>query len=152
MWECAKPSMADRIWEDQRSLHLEFSRLSACKIFSLWSCCIGQGVVKTHCCSEPVEFQLGLNQSRPDLSNSFCPYQSWEGKGYIAVPACGGSLAEAKRVFNQREGKGRSEHYRHADKNLANPRTSAWFIKSPRRDALLGVAELKLLELNAQVC
>eukprot|EP00983_Pelagomonas_calceolata_P075315 1152956-Pelagomonas_calceolata.AAC.5 len=24
-----------------------------------------------------------------------------EGKGYIAVPACGGSLAEAKRACNQ---------------------------------------------------
>eukprot|EP00983_Pelagomonas_calceolata_P056515 1144615-Pelagomonas_calceolata.AAC.1 len=31
--ECAKPSMADRIWEDQQSSDLEFSRMSACKIF-----------------------------------------------------------------------------------------------------------------------
>eukprot|EP00983_Pelagomonas_calceolata_P055076 1143969-Pelagomonas_calceolata.AAC.1 len=27
--------------------------------------------------------------------------QGREGKGYIAVPACGGSLAEAKRACNQ---------------------------------------------------
>jgi len=33
MWECAKPSMADRIWEDQQSLDLELSRMPACKIF-----------------------------------------------------------------------------------------------------------------------
>eukprot|EP00983_Pelagomonas_calceolata_P082202 1155839-Pelagomonas_calceolata.AAC.29 len=30
----------------------------------------------------------------------------------------------------------------HADTNLANPRTSAWFMKYLRRDALLGSAEL----------
>eukprot|EP00983_Pelagomonas_calceolata_P003257 105913-Pelagomonas_calceolata.AAC.1 len=31
--ECAKPSMGDRIWEDQQSSDLELSRMSACKIF-----------------------------------------------------------------------------------------------------------------------
>eukprot|EP00983_Pelagomonas_calceolata_P019104 600200-Pelagomonas_calceolata.AAC.1 len=31
MWECAKPSMADRTWEDQQSPDLELSRMSACK-------------------------------------------------------------------------------------------------------------------------
>eukprot|EP00983_Pelagomonas_calceolata_P063431 1147717-Pelagomonas_calceolata.AAC.3 len=47
-------------------------------------------------------------------------------------------------------GKGRvtleaqSQHFRHADTNLANPRTSAWFMKSLRRDALLWGAELIL--------
>eukprot|EP00983_Pelagomonas_calceolata_P043919 1139082-Pelagomonas_calceolata.AAC.4 len=29
------------------------------------------------------------------------PVKGREGKGYIAVPACGGSLAEAKRACNQ---------------------------------------------------
>jgi len=34
MWEYAKPSMADRIWEDQQSSDLELSRkMSAFKIF-----------------------------------------------------------------------------------------------------------------------
>eukprot|EP00983_Pelagomonas_calceolata_P013407 429007-Pelagomonas_calceolata.AAC.1 len=33
-----------------------------------------------------------------------------------------------------------SQHFRHADTNLANSRTSAWFMKSLRRDALLGGA------------
>eukprot|EP00983_Pelagomonas_calceolata_P132711 1161899-Pelagomonas_calceolata.AAC.3 len=37
---------------------------------------------------------------------------------------------------------GRSQHSRHADTNLANPRTLAWFMKSLKRDALLGGAEL----------
>eukprot|EP00983_Pelagomonas_calceolata_P050692 1142087-Pelagomonas_calceolata.AAC.12 len=35
-----------------------------------------------------------------------------------------------------------SQHFRQADTNLANPRTSAWFMKFLRRDALLGGAEL----------
>eukprot|EP00983_Pelagomonas_calceolata_P010602 343344-Pelagomonas_calceolata.AAC.1 len=33
IWECAKSSMADRIWEGQQSSDLELSRMSACKIF-----------------------------------------------------------------------------------------------------------------------
>eukprot|EP00983_Pelagomonas_calceolata_P116902 1160364-Pelagomonas_calceolata.AAC.2 len=48
------------------------------------------------------------------------------GKGYIAVPACGGSFVEAKRAYT----------------DLANPRTPAWFMESLKRDALLGGAEL----------
>eukprot|EP00983_Pelagomonas_calceolata_P099070 1158419-Pelagomonas_calceolata.AAC.13 len=40
------------------------------------------------------------------------------------------------------KGKKQSQHFRHADTNLANPRTPAWFMKSLRRDALLGGAEL----------
>eukprot|EP00983_Pelagomonas_calceolata_P035570 1113275-Pelagomonas_calceolata.AAC.1 len=35
-----------------------------------------------------------------------------------------------------------SQHFRHADANLANPRTAAWFMKPLKRGALLGVAEL----------
>eukprot|EP00983_Pelagomonas_calceolata_P088669 1157228-Pelagomonas_calceolata.AAC.1 len=58
-----------------------------------------------------------------------------EGKGCIAAPAFGGSLAEATKVPSQ--------HFRHADTNLAIPRTSAWFMNS-RLDALLGdAAQLK---------
>eukprot|EP00983_Pelagomonas_calceolata_P031637 991876-Pelagomonas_calceolata.AAC.1 len=32
-------------------------------------------------------------------TNLASPRTSWEVKGYIAVPACGGSLAEAKRAW-----------------------------------------------------
>eukprot|EP00983_Pelagomonas_calceolata_P034194 1071334-Pelagomonas_calceolata.AAC.1 len=55
MWECAKPSMADIIWDDQKSSDLELSRMSACKMFFLVELLHCQGVVKTHCCSEPIE-------------------------------------------------------------------------------------------------
>eukprot|EP00983_Pelagomonas_calceolata_P100389 1158561-Pelagomonas_calceolata.AAC.11 len=46
------------------------------------------------------------------------------GKGYIAVPACGGSLAEAKRACNQSESKSRElpspEGEREARKGVYN--------------------------------
>eukprot|EP00983_Pelagomonas_calceolata_P045406 1139726-Pelagomonas_calceolata.AAC.3 len=71
--------------------------------------------------------------------------------GYIAVPFCVGSLAEVKKVpvtkpvqseEQEQNNETQSQHFKHADTNLANPRTSAWFMKPQRHDALLGGARL----------
>eukprot|EP00983_Pelagomonas_calceolata_P130172 1161665-Pelagomonas_calceolata.AAC.9 len=84
---------------------------------------------------------------------------AYERRGYIAVPAYVDSLAEARNgacnqtcsIWRSRtKHKTQSQHFRHADTNLANPRTSAWFMKPLRRDALLGGAELLELSTQAQ--
>eukprot|EP00983_Pelagomonas_calceolata_P090218 1157393-Pelagomonas_calceolata.AAC.8 len=60
---------------------------------------------------------------------------------YIAAPALRGSLAKAKK----------SQHFRHAGTKIANPRTSARFIKPQRRDGTTwGCRTKQVLELNAQ--
>eukprot|EP00983_Pelagomonas_calceolata_P009815 318026-Pelagomonas_calceolata.AAC.1 len=59
IWECAKPSLADRTWED-------------------WD----------YTTNVPL---ILLVKFKPILLRMFIR----EGKGYIAVPACGDSLAEA---------------------------------------------------------
>eukprot|EP00983_Pelagomonas_calceolata_P005567 181979-Pelagomonas_calceolata.AAC.1 len=43
-----------------------------------------------------------------------------------------------------------TQHFRHADTNLADPKTSAWFMEPLRRVALLGGAK-QMLELSAQI-
>eukprot|EP00983_Pelagomonas_calceolata_P061612 1146909-Pelagomonas_calceolata.AAC.1 len=73
--------------------------------------------------------------------------KNYEREGLHSCTCLGGSLAEAKRACtkpDQSKGNTRSSGtaFRHADTNLANHRTSAWFMKSLRRDALLGGAEL----------
>eukprot|EP00983_Pelagomonas_calceolata_P072254 1151633-Pelagomonas_calceolata.AAC.3 len=56
-----------------------------------------------------------------------------------------GSLAEPKTVPTTKPDQAgdknesyQSQHFRHADKNLSNPRTLAWLKKSFRRDTLFG--------------
>eukprot|EP00983_Pelagomonas_calceolata_P038196 1136703-Pelagomonas_calceolata.AAC.8 len=56
-----------------------------------------------------------------------------KGEGHIAVPAYVGSLAEVKEVpvtkpvrSGEQKVETQSQHFKHADANFANPRTSAW--------------------------
>eukprot|EP00983_Pelagomonas_calceolata_P043535 1138947-Pelagomonas_calceolata.AAC.2 len=58
-----------------------------------------------------------------------------KGKETLSFPGLNQSNRESIQWIPSWEG--------HADTNLANPRTSAWFVKSLRHDALLGGAELK---------
>eukprot|EP00983_Pelagomonas_calceolata_P034587 1083909-Pelagomonas_calceolata.AAC.1 len=51
-----------------------------------------------------------------------------EGKGYIAVPACGGKNVPATKPVQtkkQNEQEAQSQYFRQADTNLADPKTSA---------------------------
>eukprot|EP00983_Pelagomonas_calceolata_P043915 1139081-Pelagomonas_calceolata.AAC.4 len=75
------------------------------------------------------------------------PRASRKAEEWVTVLAYVDSLAEMKTVpvtkpVQAGEQEQNIQHSRHADTDLANPRTSAWFMKSLRRVALLGSAEL----------
>eukprot|EP00983_Pelagomonas_calceolata_P025780 807693-Pelagomonas_calceolata.AAC.1 len=70
MWECAIPSIADRIWEDQQSSDISSvsgflprlvvsslaqPHVSLQNLFHRGAVASDQRIVKTYCCSEPVE-------------------------------------------------------------------------------------------------
>eukprot|EP00983_Pelagomonas_calceolata_P117483 1160420-Pelagomonas_calceolata.AAC.13 len=90
--------------------------------------------------------------SSGDQYTAYLPYVK---RGYIAVPVYKGSLAEAKKGACKQTKPFQSgdhtqktynsvTHFRHADTNLAIPRTSAWFMKCLRRGTLLQCADVNM--------
>eukprot|EP00983_Pelagomonas_calceolata_P040003 1137426-Pelagomonas_calceolata.AAC.4 len=94
------------------------------------------------------QWQFSFNAG--DLALCLVQRRSTRGKGYVAVPACKGSLAGAKRACNQTSpiqtlkailARSSVTAFQACRHELGYPRAPAWFMKSLRLGALLGRQE-----------